>query len=83
MKIRSHSESRIVELTDGSRWKIFPADIDVTLHWDPDTDLGIELIDDEISSHAVVDASGGTRVRVIPADKEWPVREARRGLKDE
>jgi hypothetical protein len=24
MKIKSHSESRIVELDDGSRWQIFP-----------------------------------------------------------
>jgi hypothetical protein len=83
VKIRPHSESHIVELTDRSRWKMFPADIDVTLHWDPDTDLSIELIDDEISSHALVDASGGNRVRVIPADGEWTVREVKKAPKDE
>ena len=26
MRIRSHSESHIVELDDGSRWQIFPGD---------------------------------------------------------
>src|ERR1700716_3920166 len=29
MKIRSHSESHIVELDDGSRWQIFPGDLDL------------------------------------------------------
>jgi hypothetical protein len=27
MKIPSHSESHIVELEDGSQWRIFPGDI--------------------------------------------------------
>ena len=31
MKIRSHSESHIVELDDGSRWRIFPGDLDLPL----------------------------------------------------
>ena len=35
MKIRSHShsESHIVLLEDGSRWQIFPGDLDLTLDW--------------------------------------------------
>src|ERR1700759_3130885 len=49
MKIRRHSESHIVELDDGSTWRIFPGDIDVTLNWKPDTDLKLVHIDDEIS----------------------------------
>ena len=28
MKIRKHSESHLVELEDGSRWQVFPGDID-------------------------------------------------------
>jgi hypothetical protein len=32
MKIKSHSESHIVELDDSSRWQIFPGDLDVTLN---------------------------------------------------
>jgi hypothetical protein len=32
MKIQSHSESYIVELGDGSRWQIFPGDLDLTLN---------------------------------------------------
>jgi hypothetical protein len=31
----AHSESHIVELDDGSRWQIFPGDIDLTLTGSP------------------------------------------------
>jgi hypothetical protein len=53
MKIRSHSESHIVELDDGSRWQIFPGDIDLTLNWKPETDLVVIPVEDEVSSHAL------------------------------
>ena len=64
MKIRSHSESHIVELDDGSRWQIFPGDLDLTLNWKPETDLAVVPIDDEVSSHARIGEGG--RVCVIP-----------------
>ena len=80
MKIRSHSESHIVELDDGSRWRIFPGDLDLTLNWKPETDLGVVPIDDEVSSHALVGEGG--KVRVIPAGESWPVSEVRSVLKD-
>lgn len=47
MKIRSHSESHIVELDDGSQWQIFPGDLDLTLSWKPETDLTVVVIEDE------------------------------------
>jgi hypothetical protein len=37
-------------------------------------------IDDEVSSHALIGAGG--RVRVIPADESWPVREVKSIFKD-
>ena len=54
MQIRSHSESHLVELDDGSKWQIFPGDLDVTLNWQPDTELKIVRIDDRVSSHALI-----------------------------
>jgi hypothetical protein len=54
MKIHKHSESHLVELDDGSQWQIFPGDLDVTLNWQPDTDLKVVRIEDEVSSHALV-----------------------------
>jgi hypothetical protein len=44
MRIRSHSESHVVELEDGSRWQIFPGDLDLTLDWTPETELVVEPI---------------------------------------
>jgi hypothetical protein len=89
MRIRSHSETHIVELDDGSRWQIFPGDLDLTLDWTSETELSVVPIDDEVSSHALIGAGG--RVRVIPADESWPrqgseihsqgrIAAARRGL---
>ena len=78
MKIRSHSESHLVELDDGSKWQIFPGDLDVTLNWKPDTELKLVRIDDPVSSHALV--SGG--VRVLPVGEKWPVDQVRTVLKN-
>ena len=41
MKIKSHSESHIVELDDGSRWQIFPGDLDLTLNGKSETYLTV------------------------------------------
>ena len=79
MKIRSHSESHIVELDDGSRWQN-PGDLDLTLNWKPETDLTIVVADDDVSSRAMV--GGGAKVRVIAAGESWPVREVKSALKD-
>jgi len=80
MKIKSHSESHIVELEDGSRWQIFPGDLDLTLNWKPETDLTVVPSDDEISSHMLVNGSG--KVHVIAAGESWPVKEVRSVLKE-
>jgi hypothetical protein len=83
VKIRSHSESHLVELDDGSKWKIFPGDLDITLHWGPETDVRVvEQVEEEISSHALVSVADNAPVRVIPATKEWPVREVKKFLKE-
>jgi hypothetical protein len=82
MKILAHSESHIVRLDDGSEWRIFPGDIDFTLNWQPETELKVEKIDDEISSHALVASADHSRVRVISAAESWPVREVKNVLKN-
>ncbi len=85
MKIRSHSEGHLVELDDGSRWQIFPGDLDVTLGWLPDTDLSlirINRIEGDLCSHALVSASDDSRVRVLPVGQPWPAGEVKKILKD-
>ena len=82
MKIRAHSESHLVELDDGSKWQIFPGDLDVTLHWRPESDLTLVRIDDEFCSHALVSIDENHSVRVLPAGKKWPLREVKAKLKE-
>lgn len=81
MKIRSHSESHLVELDDGSKWQIFPGDLDVTLNWKPETELKLVRIEDSASSHVLV-ADDNCSVRVLPVGDKWPLNEVRNVLKD-
>jgi hypothetical protein len=80
MKIRAHSESHIVELDDGSTWRIYPGDIDVTLNWQPADELKLVRIDNDASSHALISSSDNSRVRVLPADQKWSVRDVKNRL---
>ena len=81
MKIKTHSESYSVELDDGSAWNIFPGDIDVTLNWQPDVELKLVRIVDELSSHALISEEDNSCVRVKPAGGSWPESEVKATLK--
>jgi hypothetical protein len=80
VKIKSHSESHIVELDDGSRWQIFPGDLDLTLSWKPETELTVVPSDDEINSHMLV--NGDAKVHVIAAGESWSVKAVKSALKE-
>jgi hypothetical protein len=80
MKITYHSESHIVELDDGSRWRIFPGDLDLTLNWKPETEITVAHAEDDIGSHVLV--GGGAKVRVIAESESWPVGQVKRTLKE-
>jgi hypothetical protein len=82
VKILRHSESHIVELDNGTTWRIFPGDIDVTLNWKPDVDLKLVHIDDEISSHALISEVDNSRVRILPSSENWPVQAVKTMLRD-
>ncbi|WP_128970630.1 hypothetical protein [Bradyrhizobium tropiciagri] len=82
MKIKSHSESHIVELENGSQWQIFPGDLDVTIGWKSETDLKLIRIYDEVSSHALVRSADNERVRVLPVGERWPIKEVRMILRE-
>ena len=82
----NHDKSRIVELEDGSLWRIWPGDLALTLNWLPTTDLRVSdlrvsEISDEFCSHALIDQADGSRVRVIKASKDWPVEQVQRFMK--
>src|SRR6185503_6330357 len=86
---RSHIERRIVrfstdcqpdQIYDRDR-RIWPGDIALTLGWSSITVFEVSEIDDEFCSHALVDKTGGSRVRVIEASKDWPVQKVRQSMK--
>jgi hypothetical protein len=81
MQIKRHDISQMVELRDGSAWRIWPSDIPNTLGWLPTTEIDVADIDDEICSHALIDRSNGSQVRVIRASENWPAAAVRRCLR--
>ena len=81
MLIKKHDKSGIVELEDGSLWRIWPGDIALTLNWLPITDTCVSEIGDEFCSHALIDQTEGSRVRVIEGSEDWPVEQVRRSMK--
>src|SRR5260370_27180780 len=81
MQIKKHDRSHMVELRDGSAWRIWPGDILKTLQWQPTTEIDVADIDDEICSHALIDRSDGSRVRVISVSAKWPAAAVRRCLR--
>jgi hypothetical protein len=75
MRIKKHEKSYIAELSDSSAWRIWPADMADTLRWRPTTQIGVGKIDDETCSHALINGSDGSQVRVIKAHRKWEVQE--------
>jgi len=80
MKIKSHSESHIVELDDGSHWQIFPGDLDLTLNWEPETEITIVPSNDDVGSHMRM--GEGVKVHVIAAGESWPVKQVKSVLRE-
>jgi hypothetical protein len=81
LQITRHDTSDIVELSDGSRWRIFPADVPATLRWLGSTEFDILAADDELWSHVLVNREENSPVRVIAATENWPREKLRRSLK--
>jgi hypothetical protein len=82
MRIKQHDRSHLVELSDGSAWRIWPGDTPRTLQWLSTTDIDVADIEHDICSHALIDRSDGSRVRAIKASEEWPVHAVRRSLRE-
>ena len=71
MRIKRHEKSYIVELEDGSEWRIWPGDLVATLLWMPSSRLAVSEVDDKYCTHVLVDRLHGTSVRVIEAAAAW------------
>jgi hypothetical protein len=81
-RIKSHPRSHIVELTDGSKWRIWPGDLATTLGWTPESEIEALPIEDEFCSHVLVDQSDGSWVRATDATNDWPVEKLRKSLRE-
>jgi len=81
VRIKSHAKSHIVELTDGSKWRVWPGDLAMTLGWTPEAEIEALPIEDKFCSHVLVDRSKGSRVRAIDASNDWPVEKLRKFLR--
>jgi len=71
MRIKKHEESHIVELEDGSEWRIWPGDLGATLLWMPSSRLAVSAIDDRHCTHVLIDRLYGTAVRAVEAAATW------------
>jgi hypothetical protein len=80
MQIKRHDRSHIVTLADGSEWRIWPGDTPNTLGWLPTTEIDVVRVEHKVCSHALVNRSDGSRVRVINANMNWPVHAVRQTL---
>jgi hypothetical protein len=81
MLISRHDKSHIVDLEDGSRWRIWPGHLATTLQWLPTTELKVVATDHEFYSHVLINPSDGSRVGVIRADAQWPKTQVQRHLR--
>jgi hypothetical protein len=81
LAIDRHDRADIVELSDGSKWRIWPGDLPSTLQWLPSTELEISPSHDAICSHLLINQLDGTSVRVIEASKRWPTEEVQVALR--
>jgi hypothetical protein len=73
MLIQKHDKSYVVELSDGSGWRIWPGDLAATLNWRSTTNIDVVEIQDEISIYALVDRERGLSVHVIGSSSHWPL----------
>jgi hypothetical protein len=81
MRIKKHDRSHMVELADGSAWRIWPGDIPATLGWRPTTEIEVAEIEHTLCSHALIDRASGSQVRVIHASVAWRADAVRRSLR--
>ncbi len=81
-RIKSHAKSHIVELTDGSKWRIWPGDLAATLGWTSEAEIETLPIDDKFCSHVLIERSKGSRVRAIDARNEFAIEDLREFLRD-
>ncbi|MGA2129035.1 MAG: hypothetical protein ABSG76_23130 [Xanthobacteraceae bacterium] len=81
VRLERHDASDIVQLSDGSRWRVWPGDVPATLQWLPSTEFLVSKVEDEHCSHVLINMLDKSRIRVIDAEKVWPIEDVRASFK--
>ena len=76
--LRNTRRANIVELEDGSAWRIWPGDL--AIPWISSTRLAVSEIHDEHWTHVLIDRLHGTCVRVIEAEEDFAPEEIEASL---
>src|SRR5262249_8026990 len=75
MQIKKHDRSHMVELRDGSAWRIWPGDIPKTLEWRPTREIDVRDIEHE----NLLATPGRSRERIMgSSDKSQRISACRR-----
>jgi hypothetical protein len=80
LRIVRHDTMDIVELSNRTRWRIWPVDVPLTLRWLPDTELELAASEAQFCSHELINCRDDSRVRVIDENEIWPAESVRRDL---
>lgn len=80
LSIKRHDTSDVVELSDGSTWRIWPADVAATLAWLPTTRIKVVAVEHMLCSHVLVSQADGMKVKAKDGCDPWPARPVRRAL---
>ena len=75
MLVENHHTGEIVQLADGSRWRIWPCDVPIAAMWFPGTRIEKKEIKKELCSHCLTNQSTGKRVGAIPFHRRWQIEE--------
>lgn len=73
MRIRKRENSCIIELDDGSAWRVWPDDVERTKAWKYSTRLSVYKFNGDFCTHVLFDRLQGICVRAVnAAERCWP-----------
>lgn len=72
MRIRKSGNTCIVELDNGSAWRVWPDDVERIKEWTHITRLSLHRFDGGFCTHVILERLSGICVRVIDAAEHWP-----------
>jgi len=77
MRIRKRRNNCIIELEDGSAWRIWPDDFPRSKDWTESTQLTAHRFNGGFCTHVLLNRLDGICVRAIDAAEDWPSYQGR------